>query len=64
MGLQDKGLQYQGDSLTPKYPAGLNWRRPITVMGAHTGPGLLGVASHEIEGEWNHDSYMESNQAV
>ncbi len=34
------------------------------VMGAHTGPGLLGVASHEIEGEWNHDSYMESNQAV
>ena len=39
VGLQDKGLQYQGDSLTPKYPAGLNWRRPITVMGAHTGRG-------------------------
>lgn len=39
VGLQDKGLQYQADSLTPKYPAGLNWRRPITVMGAHTGRG-------------------------
>lgn len=36
---QDKGLGYQGDSLTPKYPTGLNWRRPITVMGAHTGHG-------------------------
>ena len=41
VGLQDKGLQYQGDSLTPKYPTGLNWRRPITVMGAHTGRGGL-----------------------
>lgn len=37
VGFQDKGLQYQGESLTPKYPSGLNWRRPITVMGAHTG---------------------------
>ncbi len=34
------------------------------VMGAHTGPGLLGVAFHAIEGEWNHDSDMESNQVV
>jgi len=34
------------------------------VMGAHTGPGLLGVAFHTIEGEWNHESDMESNQAV
>jgi len=34
------------------------------VMGAHTGPGLLGVAFHAIEGEWNHESDMESNQAV
>jgi VWA domain-containing protein/vault protein inter-alpha-trypsin-like protein len=39
VGLQDKGIQYQGDSLTPKYPTGLNWRRPITVMGAHGGRG-------------------------
>jgi hypothetical protein len=39
VGLQDKGIQYQGDSLTPKYPTGLNWGRPITVMGAHTGRG-------------------------
>ena len=39
VGLQDKGIQYQGDSLTPKYPTGLNWRRPITVMGAHVGRG-------------------------
>lgn len=41
VGFQDKGLQYQGESLTPKYPSGLNWRRPITVMGAHTGKGGL-----------------------
>ena len=34
------------------------------VMGAHTGLGLLGVAFHAIEGEWNHESDMESNQAV
>ena len=34
------------------------------VMGAHTGPGLLGVAFHAIEGECNHDSDMESDQAV
>lgn len=41
VGFQDKGLQYQGESLTPKYPSGLNWRRPITVMGAHAGRGGL-----------------------
>lgn len=41
VGLQDKGLQYQGESLTPKYPTGLNWRRPITVMGTHAGRGGL-----------------------
>ena len=34
------------------------------VMGAHTGPGLLGVAFHAIEDEWDHDSDMESNQVV
>lgn len=37
--IQDKGVQYQGDTLTPKYPTGLNWRRAITVMGAHNGRG-------------------------
>ena len=41
VGFQDKGLQYQGESLTPKYPSGLNWMRPITVMGAHSGRGGL-----------------------
>lgn len=41
LGFQDKGLQYQGESLTPKYPSGLNWRRPITIMGAHAGRGGL-----------------------
>ena len=34
------------------------------VMGAHTGPGLLGVAFNAIEDEWDHDSDMESNQVV
>lgn len=41
VGFQDKGLQYQGESLSPKYPSGLNWMRPITVMGAHSGRGGL-----------------------
>lgn len=41
VGFQDKGIQYQGESLTPKYPSGLNGKRPITVMGAHAGRGGL-----------------------
>ena len=34
------------------------------VMGAHTGPGLLGVAFHAVDGEWNHHSGLETNQDV
>ncbi len=39
VGLQDRGLGFQGDSLTPKYPCGLSAYRPINIMGLHTSQG-------------------------
>ncbi len=39
VGLQDRGLGFQGDSLTPKYPCGLSAYRPINILGLHTGQG-------------------------
>jgi hypothetical protein len=39
IGIQDRGLGFQGDSLTPKYPSGLSGFRPINILGVHTGRG-------------------------
>lgn len=39
IGIQDRGLGFQGDSLTPKYPSGLSAYRPINILGVHTGRG-------------------------
>lgn len=39
VGIQDRGLGFQGESLTPKFPSGLSCRRPINIMGLHTGKG-------------------------
>lgn len=62
VGLQDKGLQYQAESLTPRYPSGLNWRRPITVMGAHSGKGGVDAGGSGPGGTtWN--EYVELKPA-
>lgn len=49
IGIQDRGLGFQGDSLTPKYPSGLSAYRPISILGVHTGRGGVeagGKSSH------------------
>ncbi len=51
VGIQDRGLGFQGDSLTPKYPSGLSSRRPINILGLHTGKGGVeagGKSSHGV----------------
>ena len=50
VGIQDRGLGFQGDSLTPKYPSGLSSRRPINILGLHTGRGGVEAGGKSSQG--------------
>lgn len=50
VGIQDRGLGFQGDSLTPKYPSGLSARRPINILGLHTGKGGVEAGGKSSQG--------------
>ena len=50
VGIQDRGLGFQGDSLTPKYPSGLSGFRPINILGLHTGPGGVEAGGKSSQG--------------
>lgn len=50
IGIQDRGLGFQGDSLTPKYPSGLSPFRPINILGVHTGRGGVEAGGKNSQG--------------
>lgn len=50
IGIQDRGLGFQGDSLTPKYPSGLSAYRPISILGVHTGKGGVEASGKSSQG--------------
>lgn len=50
VGIQDRGLGFQGDSLTPKYPSGLSAYRPINILGVHTGRGGVEAGGKSAQG--------------
>ena len=50
VGIQDRGLGFQGDSLTPKYPSGLSGHRPISILGLHSGRGGVEAGGKSAQG--------------
>ena len=50
VGIQDRGLGFQGDSLTPKYPSGLSAHRPINILGLHSGAGGVEAGGKSSQG--------------
>ena len=50
VGIQDRGLGFQGDTLTPKYPSGLSATRPINVLGVHAGSGGVEAGGKSADG--------------
>ena len=53
VGIQDRGLGFQGDSLTPKYPSGLSGYRPINILGVHTGRGGVEAGGRSTTTTWS-----------